>query len=854
MPIRMCRALIAGGALSLLLAPGARAEVPSAEAHLGYRPGADYHLAKWGEVVEYFQKVDQASDRVSVRTLGTSTEGRPYVVAAVSSPDTIKDLARHQRDQRRLSLPHQGEGPLSQDAIRASKPVVVITCSIHSTETASTLMAMELLYELASKNDEATRAILDSTILLLVPSANPDGVEKVAQWYERSKGQPWEGGGLPELYHKYAGHDTNRDWFMLNLKETQLLTRLLYKEWYPTILYDVHQMGSTTARLFVPPFFDPVNPNIDPRISQSIFTIGAHMAVDLASAGKKGVLTNAIYDNWWNGGNRTTPQRHNIVAVLTEAASVRMATPIHLKKSALTGGARGFRDHSLSVNFVDPWQGGWWRLRDIVDYELICARSILTLASKYRQMFQTNLQRMAQDSIQKGANEPPYAWVVPRQQRDPGTAREMVRILHDTGIEVRRASKSFQSDGHEFAPGDWVLSAAQPYRNHLKDMMEKQVYPSRFTVAGVPEHPYDVAGWTLPLQMGVESHAIMNRLSVETELLETIEPIQGERTGESDSNPLALSNTLNDDFIVVNRLLDEGIPLKVNRKSGMVTFPAGEKVDRVLERVLPKVASRVVGEEENAASNEASVALERGIVGLYQPWLPSMDEGWTRLVLERFQVPYQTLHNAEIRAENLKERVSTLILPSMDRKALTNGIAANKSAPEFTGGLGVEGAKAIREFVEAGGTLVCLESSCSYAIAELDLPVKNVLAGLKSSQFYAPGSIVRVVRREESSLTRGVPNELSAYFDRSLAFDLKNSPNSRAKACLTYATKDVLESGWLLGAEKIQGKAAMVEVGKGQGRVVLFGFPPQHRGQPHGTFRLLLNSLYQETPLSPNAR
>jgi len=854
MPIRMCRALIAVGALSLLLIPGARAEIPSAEDHLGYRPGADFHLAKWGEVVEYFQKVDQASDRVSVRTLGTSTEGRPYVVAAVSSPDTIKDLARHQRDQRRLSHPHQGDGRLSEEAIKSSKPVVVITCSIHSNETASTLMAMELLYELASKNDEATRAILDSTILLLVPSANPDGVEKVAQWYERSKGQPWEGSGLPELYHKYAGHDTNRDWFMLNLKETQLLTKLLYKEWYPTILYDVHQMGSTTARLFVPPFFDPINPNLDPRIHQSIFTIGAHMAADLASAGKKGVLTNAMYDNWWNGGNRTSPQRHNIVAVLTEAASVRMATPIFLEKSALTGGARGFRDHSQAVNFVDPWPGGWWRLRDIVDYELICARSILTLASKYRQMFQTNLQNMAQDAIRKGTNEPPYAWVVPNRQRDPGTAREMIRILHDTGIEVRRASKPFQADGREFAAGDWVLSAAQPYRNHLKDMMEKQVYPSRFTANGVPETPYDVAGWTLPLQMGVESHAIMNRLSVETELLESIEPSRGSRTGDSNANHLTISNTLNDDFVVVNRLLDEGIPLKVNRQSGVVVFPAGEKTDRVLERVLPEVASRVEGKGENPAPNELSAALKRGAVGLYQPWLPSMDEGWTRLVLEKFKVPYQTLHNAEIRAGKLKERVSTLILPSMDRRGLTNGIAANQSAPEFTGGLGVEGANAIREFVEAGGTLVCLESSCNYAIAELDLPVTNVLAGVKSSQFYAPGSIVRVERREESSLTRGVPSELSAYFDHSLAFDLKTTPTRRTRACLTYPARDVLESGWLLGAEKIQGKAAMVEVGKGRGRVILFGFPPQHRGQPHGTFRLLLNSLYQETPLPPNAR
>ena len=234
-------------------------------------------------------------------------------------------------------------------------------------------MAMELLHDLATGDDPATREILANTILLLVPSANPDGVEKVAIWYERTKGKPWEGGGMPELYHKYAGHDTNRDWFMLNLKETQLLTRLLYHEWFPTLTYDVHQMGSKGARLFVPPFYDPINPNLDPKIHQSIAMIGAHMAADLAQEGKRGVLTHAMYDNWWNGGNRTTPQRHNMVGVLTEAASVRLASPIFLEKEELRGSARGFADHQPGVNFVDPWPGGWWRLRDIVEYERICA-------------------------------------------------------------------------------------------------------------------------------------------------------------------------------------------------------------------------------------------------------------------------------------------------------------------------------------------------------------------------------------------------------------------------------------------------------------------------------------------------
>ncbi|SIO02688.1 Zinc carboxypeptidase [Singulisphaera sp. GP187] len=833
--------------------PCAGADLPSPEAHLGYRPGADFQLAAWPNVVDYFRKVDDASDRVLVRNLGETTEGRPYLVAVVSAPETIKDLGKFQQLQRQLSHPGLATAE-SPDPIAESKPVVVITCSIHSTETASTLMAMELLHELASKNDPATRAILDSTILLLVPSANPDGVDKVAHWYERSKGHPWEGSGLPELYHKYAGHDTNRDWFMLNLKETRLLTRLLYQEWMPTILYDVHQMGSRGARLFVPPFFDPINPNLDPRIHQSIFMIGAHMAGDLATAGKQGVLTNAMYDNWWNGGNRTTPQRHNIVAVLTEAASVRMASPIFLEKHELTGGSRGFRDHAPSVNFADPWPGGWWRLRDIVDYELICARSILTLAANSRQMFQTNLRNMARDATRKGENEPPFAWVVSRNQRDPGTASELVRILHDSGIEVRRATKPFQADGAAYEAGTWILPAAQPYRNHLKDMMERQVYPSRFTAGGVPETPYDVAGWTLPLQMGVQASAVGTRFSAESEPLDRIEPIQGQRSGENDPKFFALSHQANDDFIVVNALLDADVAIKVNDASGLLSFPADAKTEAVLERVLPTVSSQLVGHPEDP-SPKGSRVLRRGRIGVYQPWNPSMDEGWTRLVLEKFRIPFVTLHNAEIRAGGLNERIETLVIPSIEPRSLTQGYSEDQTEPKYVGGLGTEGVAALRAFVEAGGTIVCLENSCDYAITEFALPVVNVLKGVKSTRFYAPGSIVRLKRTGHSSLTRGVPAELSAYFDHSLAFDVSGDVQRPAEVGLRYADRNVLESGWLLGPEVIQGKAALVAVTIGSGRVILFGFPPQHRGQPHGTFRLLFNSFYrEEDPAGPSPK
>jgi hypothetical protein len=854
--MRLPRLVVLGLLLCALPGPvTARAQgVPSPRDHLGYQPGDDSHLAEWSTVLDYFDKVDRASDRVTVRTLGKTTEGRPYVVAAVSSPETIGQLDRYRGLQRRLSRPEAREEARDLESwLAASKPVVVITCSIHSNETASTLMALGLLHELATGDDPPTREILAQTILLLVPSANPDGVDKVARWYERTRGRPWEGGGMPELYHVYAGHDTNRDWFMLNLRETQLLTRLLYREWFPTILYDVHQMGSKGARIFVPPFYEPLNPNLDPRVSQGIAAIGAHMAGDLAAAGRRGVLTHAMYDNWWNGGNRTTPQRHNIVAVLTEVASVKLASPVFVAPEELGGATRGFTSHQPAVNFADPWPGGWWRLKDIVDYETTCARSLLTLAARYRGQFQANLAAMARDAVRCGREQPPHAWLVPADQPDPGRAAELVRILSDTGIDVERSASPLTYAGTSYPPGTWVLPAAQPYRAHLKDMMERQVYPKRLNADGTAEPPYDVAGWTLPLQMGVRAVTVAEPPVPAGERVERVEPIRGGIDGNiEEAKCFAIRNQANDDFLVVNALLDAGVPVDLlnpaeadRQWTGALRFAADPQARRVLDRVLPTVSTRVQAVRTEPGNGSTRVRPAR--VGLYQPWVPSMDEGWTRLVLERFGFKYATLHNADIRTGGLRDRLDVVVLPSISARTIRDGYRENETEPAYVGGLGREGADALREFLRNGGTLVCLSDSTDYAIEELDVPfVKNVLKGRKSSEFYGPGSILRADVVPAAGATAGVPRELSVYFDNGQAFDVDFTAqnNGHAAVLARYAERDPLESGWLLGPEKLAGKAALVEVRSPGGRVLLFGFRPQHRGQTHGTFRLLFNALF----------
>jgi len=830
--------------------------------HLGYEPGADFHLVDWATVTGYFRKLDAQSDRVALRTMGKSSQGREMLLAIISSPDTIADLPKVQKDQKLLADPRLVTDRATEDRlIGSSKPVVFITGTIHSSETAATFMLMELAWELAAGREAWAREVLEKVVVAIVPSVNPDGIDIVADWYARSLGKPWEGRGLPRLYHPYAGHDTNRDFYALNLPETVNLSKVLYEEWFPTVLWDVHQMGSEGARLFVPPFFDPTNPNVDPRITQSILLIGAHMAADLAAAGKKGVLHSAMYDNWWNGGNRTTPQRHNMVAILTEAASVRLASPIFLAPNDLKGGARGFGDHRPTVNFPDPWPGGWWRLRDIVEYEAIAARSLLTLVARYGKSFQANYLAMGRDQLLRGETEGPYGWLVPLDQHDPAATWRMLNTLAKTGVEVHRTTKEITLYGTTYPPGTWHLPARQPYRAHLKDMMERQKYPNRFTAGGQAETPYDVAGWTMPLLMGVRSVEIKEPVAVESQRFQDWR--QPRMTVEgylAKAKTLLVENRSTDDLTLIQALIDASVPVRFHTKSlelpgrtlgaGFAEIEPGEAARKTIEGFADRIGSHLIALEKPISREGATYDLKSQKVALYQPWDPSMNEGWTRLVLERLGIPYTTVHRDDILAGRLRDRFDCLVFPSVSARSLRQGYRPGESEPAYVGGL--EGAKdLLKEFVAKGGTIVAIENSCGYVIEELGLPVENAVASLTSRDFYGPGSILAAAGEAGHPLTFGMPEKFSVYFDRSLGLKSAAKPGNetgtKLETAVRYGTDSttLLESGWLLGPEKLSGLTALGECQVGQGHVVLFAFPAQNRAQTTGTFRLLVNALWR---------
>jgi hypothetical protein len=797
---------------------------------LGFEPGTDSMLADWKQVSGYLNGLAQRSPYVRTDTLGRTTEGRPFLLLTITSPANQARLAAIKRGQALLADPRR----LTDEALaalRVTQPaVILISNNIHSTEVASSQMGMTLAYRLAT--DSNLTRLLDSLVVLMIPSMNPDGLDTVVSWYRRYKGTRYEGGPLPWLYHKYVGHDNNRDWFMLTQAETRLVTRMLYTEWFPEVVYDVHQMGANGVRLFVPPFLDPVNPNLDPALVAAMNLVGTQMASALYDAGLTGIAHQERYDLWWHGGFRSTPTRHNMVGILSEAASTRLGSPITLAPDSVHQPGRG-------VNYPSPWPGGTWHLGDIVSYELIASEALVRLAARERVTFIDRLVALGRRAVEAGRAGNPFAYVLPPQQRDPEAWTTLANVLIAGGVEVWRAAEPFTADGRSYPAGSLVVPMGQPFRAHAKDLLEVQRYTP---VADRP--PYDVAGWTLPFTMGVRADVVNAPFTADLVKVDSLVPAPGriEGTGEM----FILRNRTNAESRAIAELLAAGQSVTVAGDSLVVRGP---KARRILTEHVARHGFSVTATRATNVGGQTRQRLPR--IGLYQPWTANADEGWTRWLFEQYGITHMTLHDSDLRKGGLRQRFDVIVLPDVEASALLRGIDSTRIPLPYAGGMGDAGATAISEFVRGGGTLVCLDGSSNFAISRLNLPVVNVLAGEASGPqvwlFYAPGSIFGVIlgggEGAQSPVTLGLPDSLQVYFENSAAFTVSGP----ARALATYPSGP-LRSGYAQHQERLEGKAALVEVPVGSGKVILFGFRPQFRGQTHGTFKLLFNAVLLAAP------
>lgn len=757
---------------------------------LGFQPTDDRTIADWSQIADYFAKLDRASDKVLVKEIGRSTKGKPLIVAFISSARNIKNLDKLRQISAKLADPRtiSSEAELA-NLIKDGKTIVSISCSIHSTEIVASQMSMNLAYELATANDADTKEILDNTVLLLIPSSNPDGIDIVADWYRKTLGSKSEGTSPPELYHHYAGHDNNRDWFMLNLVETQAITKLYWREWFPQFVYDVHQQGKSSSRFTIPPFFDPPNPRISPSILREVGLVGYKMAADLQANGIAGVATNASYDTWWHGGFRSAPYYHNSIGILSEAASADLMSPTTVKSEDLARSRTRGLNNALetATNFPEAWQGGTWRPADIARMEMIASRSLLQLAAKFRPRYLRQFYDRGKENLVHNDKDP-KAFIVTAGQPNAANVSRFLEILMAQGIEVWRMTNELylkmlptDKDFHEMPLGSFVVFTDQPQRNNVLSLFEKQVYPNRLLPNGDAEAPYDVAGWTLPLQMGVEYDSIYEFRDLEKE-----------------------RSTL-----------------------------------RRVENIDQARATLNLGPSGGAFAKQPNPLISQAKIGLYKGHTGSMDEGWTRLVFDNFQIPFSSISDADLR--NGVPNVDVIVLPADSENTIVNGNSAERYPAEYAGGIGPAGVENLKKFVQGGGRLVCFDDSCELAIKRFGLPVRNVLSDKKRNEFYNPGSIVSLDVDKRQPLAAGLGPKVAAYFSTSSAFEV--AADARVRIIAKYAAKDALLSGWMLGEKYLNGKAALVDVPYGKGSVVMFAFRPQHRGQSWATFPFVFNSL-----------
>jgi len=837
------------------LVAGAQDSITPPDEFFGHQLGADRILARWDRMVEYFELLEEESDRIEVSNLGPSTEGHPFLLVTISSPENIANLNRIAEISRTLADPRGVQEAQIEAMISEGKAVVSQSLGLHSTEVAGCQSGPEIAYDFVARNDEEALRILDETVLLLLPCINPDGQIWVTDWYRQWVGTEYEGAGLPWLYHTYSGHDNNRDGDFLNLVESTYIAKVLYREWTPQAYVDHHQMGGGGARMYVPPYSDPIRPYADPLMWRELSWYGAHIAYKLEEAGKAGIINAAQYPGWGHFGWHWITPFHNIAGMLTESASAQLATPVYVDPDQLSGGARQLPEYEAQSTMPNPWPGGWWRVRDIVEMQKIAAWALQDMAARNRETVLRNQYLKASRQTERGATDSTNAFVIPSTQHDPLTTVKMINTLMLSDVEIQIAESRFEAGNRLYDEGSFVVSLAQPKMGLIRNLLGQTFYPdNEWTRArdGSPLRPYDTSTHTMAEIMGVQVDPVGGAVTGDLRVLEAPIPVAG--TVE-ESTYHVLDGQLNDSFRAVNLLLEQGGNVqRVTQTSG--DLRPGDFIVGASPTVVSEVARQTgvdfVATDSPSAEILNEVSTSR--IGMYQRYGGgNMEEGWTRLVFEQFDFPYSSVMDAEIQAGDLNASYDVLVFPDDSWAAITGlpgtdggrrgGGRGGNTPPDYRSGIGTEGIQAIRDFVENGGTVVAMGGATDFAIRALDLGVRNALTGLDSMEFFCPGSTLHVDVDPTNPLAWGMPKDALALFWGSPAFEITASDAYNYDRVVTYAERNILQSGWLVGEKHLSKRAAVITARVGEGKVALLGIRAQHRAQTHGTYKLLFNAL-----------
>ena len=848
----------------------AAGEITSPESYFGFKPGTDRMLFNYQPLIDYLQKLDEQSERIRMIEIGQSPMGKKMYAVFISSEKNIKNLEKLQRINRELALNAELTEQQLGNYIEEGKVFILATLSMHSSEVGPSQAFPLIAFEAATTSDPIKLKWLDDVVYMVVPNHNPDGMDLVVDHYNKTKGTKFEGSNLPEVYHKYVGHDNNRDFVTLTQSDNLAVARIYNKTWYPQVMCEKHQMGSTGPRYFVPPMHDPIAENIDEKIWNWTWVFGSNMATDMASDGCTGVSQHYNFDDYWPGSTETALWK-NVVGLLTEMASVQYAKPIYIEKSELKTSGKGLGEYKKSINMPVPWEGGWWRLSDMVNYEISSSWSLIKTGSKYRAELLRNRNELCRDEVNKGKTLSPAYFVIPKSQSDKGELANLITLLDEHGISVYKTSGQIQIVNKMIEKGDYIISLAQPFRAFIKEVMEKQYFPARhYMPEGQLIEPYDITSWNLPMHRGISAFEIEKTIPELDKLLEKVSfPLKNEAAIDYNAKSVILPVTNNESFKVAFAAMQAGVKvirasenstlngIKINK--GDFIIPASALQNEKLKPVISELKTVPASTTESIDKNAEELKLPR--IAMMETNFADMDAGWTRYILDQYLIPYTVLKPGEVQSKNLND-FDVIVFPDNNSSILLDGkykgsdntYSIPNYDPQYTKGIGKEGLQKLMKFVNDGGKIVSWGQSVNLFLGnqsiktgeketeEFDLPVVDISKSL--TKLYIPGSLLNIDLSEDSPITLGMGKNVKVFtrgrpvFATSIPFfDMDR------RVIASYPEREILASGYAENENQLAEKAAMVWIQKGNGQLVLYGFSPQFRASTAGTYKLLFNAL-----------
>jgi hypothetical protein len=843
------------------------------EKFFGFKPGSDGNLFTYEELTGYLQKLAETSPRIKLIQIGTSPLGRPMYICFISTEKNINSLEELKSINKKLALDASLGAQEKADLIAAGKVFVLATLSMHSDEVGPSQTLPLLAYDLAFTQDPVILARMNEVVLMMVPNHNPDGMDMIVEHYRKYKGTKYERSNMPGVYHKYVGHDNNRDFITLTQQDTKAIARIYNLDWFPQVMVEKHQMGSTGPRLFVPPVHDPIAENVDAGIWNWTGIFGSNMITDLTARGLAGVSQHFLFDDYWPGSTETCIWK-NVIGFLTEAASVDYASPIYVEPTELGVSGKGLSEYKKSINMPLVWPGGWWRLADIVQMEYESMLSILKTASLNKTEILKYRNDLCQKEVELGKTVPPFYYILPRRQHDPGELWRLVVLLQEHGITCYQLTDDLMLENRTYIKGDVVIPLAQPFRPFIKEVMEKQEFPLRhYTPGGVVIKPYDVTSWSLPLHCGLEALAVSTMIPDAEKVLQVISISNSVGLDTPDQYfAVVLPVEENGSYKAAFRLVQQGIKvvrIDQDQQIGTVKISKGSFLvfnDVARQTLLGNIVSQVSRPVFlNAALNCTTIPVTVPRIALVETFFHDMDAGWTRFILDDYSIPFQVIRPGDFNKTDFVKNFDVVLFPDNDKSILMEGkwkpeneadYYLSSYPPEFSEGIGKEGFEKLLKFIDQGGIIVSWGSSTdlfkgvlSYEISkkqkvEYRLPFNNIAPELKKSGLYCPGSLVRINVLAGHPLTLGMQQDVGAFFRGEPVFttSLPEFDMDR-RVIANFPEKKILMSGYCEQEEKLANRAALVWLKKGKGQLVLMSFDPIFRASTSATYKILFNAL-----------